>query len=144
MMVTNKNMTNQTKSPLMPGQELLLVSIKLIILSLFYFIPFNLLDGNEDWLSGIGFIIVWSIDYYRRLKSFEYVNSLQGKYATSFNWKYDLIIILVISSVFYLSSGMVWQGFVIGVSIILGGEIANFLSFKYINRFVELKNPKEQ
>jgi len=136
-------MTNQTKSPLMPGQEFLLVSMKLIILSLFYFIPLNLLDGNEDWLSGIGFIIVWSIDYYRRLKSFEYVNSLKRKYVTSFNWKYDLIIILVISSVFYLSSGMVWQGFVVGGSIILGGEIANLLSFKYINRFVELKNPKE-
>ncbi|WP_212961699.1 hypothetical protein [Cohnella xylanilytica] len=111
-----------------------------------YFVPLNLLDGDQDYLDGIGFLAVWIVDYNRRLRKEDYfVDRLSSPI-----WdKRDLWIPLWMPTVLGLLFGLLegwgklWQGVVFGIVFSAGHLLFRWAEFAYIRKCSKKKSGPE-
>ena len=111
-----------------------------------YFVPLNLLDGDHDYLDGIGFLVVWIVDYNRRLRKEDY---FADRLSSPIWDKRDLWIPLWMPAVIGLLFGLLegwgelWQGVVLGLAFSAGHLLFRWAEFVYIRKFAKKKSGPE-
>jgi hypothetical protein len=103
---------------------------------IFYYFPLNLLDRNDDWLNGVGFVMVWSVVYYLKLKMDGYEITSNDSFYLVKNWKFCIIMILGMTIFIYLLEGLksIWKGPIFSILIIIGMTIQFWIEYKFINK----------
>lgn len=124
----------------------LLNIIHTVVFGGLYFVPLNLLDGDHDYLDGIGFLVVWIVDYNRRLRKEDYfVDRLSSPIWDKRDFWIPLWMPAVLGLLFGLLEGWgkLWQGVVLGLAFSAGHLLFRWVEFVYIRKFAKKKSGPE-
>jgi hypothetical protein len=134
-----KGLFDISKTKLTNWQIIFILTILFVNSLIFYFVPLNILDGNDDWSNGIGAIIVWLVVDFRKLKKQQFISLSKIGFNPIKSWRISSIIILGSTIIMYLFEGInsIWKGTVLSAIIILGLTIHFWIENKLINHFLK-------
>jgi len=118
--------------------KIILAIIYLLHVLIVFYLPLNIIDADQDWIDGIGFIIVWSVIYIKRLKEDQYYEEAIENKSIYKDWVIVLVafsfpIIVLLSSGF----GKIWHGIAWGLISALGIVLQNWIVRTYIGRYIK-------